>query len=91
MKLFKNFKEVSSIKTNYAAEALSGGTLLGVRGPDFVCFYDWGSGKVYPRALYCSCQSFAFTCNTSAKGSDMQSLSSGAQGMKLWLIVRLWL
>lgn len=46
MKLFKNFKEVSSIKTSYAAEALSGGTLLGVRGSDFVCFYDWASGKV---------------------------------------------
>ena len=51
MKLFKNFKEVSSIKTNYAAEALSGGSLLGVRGPDFVCFYDWGSGKVCLQAI----------------------------------------
>lgn len=46
MKLYKNFKEVTSIKTNYAAEALSGGTLLGIRGSDFVCFYDWASGKV---------------------------------------------
>ena len=46
VKLYKNFKEVTSIKTNYAAEGLSGGTLLGVRGSDFVCFYDWASGKV---------------------------------------------
>ncbi len=46
MKLFKNFKEANAIKTNFAAEALSGGSLLGVRGADFVCFYDWGSGKV---------------------------------------------
>lgn len=46
VKLYKNFKEVASIKTGYAAEALSGGTLLGVRGSDFVCFYDWVSGKV---------------------------------------------
>ncbi|KAL3136098.1 hypothetical protein ABBQ32_007120 [Trebouxia sp. C0010 RCD-2024] len=49
VKLFKNFKEVSSIKTSYAAEALSGGTLLGVRGSDFVCFYDWASGKLIRR------------------------------------------
>ena len=48
VKLYKNFKEVTSIKTNYAAEGLSGGTLLGVRGSDFVCFYDWTSGKVGP-------------------------------------------
>lgn len=46
VKLFKNFKEANAIKTNFAAEALSGGSLLGVRGSDFVCFYDWGSGKV---------------------------------------------
>ena len=46
MKLFKNFKEANAIKTNFTAEALSGGSLLGVRGSDFVCFYDWGSGKV---------------------------------------------
>lgn len=46
VKLFKNFKETNAIKTNFAAEALSGGSLLGVRGSDFVCFYDWGSGKV---------------------------------------------
>ena len=51
VKLYKNFKEVTSIKTNYAAEALSGGTLLGVRGSDFVCFYDWASGKVRPSSL----------------------------------------
>ena len=46
IKLFKNFKESTAIKTSFAAEALCGGSLLGVRGSDFVCFYDWGSGKV---------------------------------------------
>ena len=46
VKLFKNFKESNAIKTNFAAEALSGGSLLGIRGSDFVCFYDWASGKV---------------------------------------------
>lgn len=49
IKLFKNFKEASAIKTNFTAEALSGGSLLGVRGSDFVCFYDWGSGKLIRR------------------------------------------
>lgn len=47
VKLFKNFKEASAIKTNFAAEAISGGSLLAVRSTDFVCFYDWGSGKVH--------------------------------------------
>ncbi|DBB15486.1 TPA: hypothetical protein ACH3X3_003709 [Trebouxia sp. C0006] len=49
VKLFKNFKEANAIKNNFAAEALSGGSLLGVRGSDFVCFYDWGSGKLIRR------------------------------------------
>ena len=63
VKLYKNFKEVTSIKTNYAAEGLSGGTLLGVRGSDFVCFYDWASGKVGPTSFTVSgCQLAGSIC-----------------------------
>ena len=46
MKLYKNFKETNAIKLNFAAEAISGGSLLAIRGTDFVSFYDWGSGQV---------------------------------------------
>ena len=46
MKLYKNFKETNAIKLNFSAEAISGGSLLAIWGTDFVCFYDWGSGKV---------------------------------------------
>jgi hypothetical protein len=42
----RNFKEALTIKTPFAAEAIYGGQLLGVRGQDFVCFYDWATGKV---------------------------------------------
>ena len=65
VKLFKNFKEANAIKNNFAAEALSGGSLLGVRGSDFVCFYDWGSGKVRLRLqtshLYRPCYIWCYT------------------------------
>lgn len=49
VKLYKNFKETNAIKISYAAEAISGGSLLAIRGTDFVCFYDWGSGKMVRR------------------------------------------
>ena len=46
VKVHRNFKEALTIKTPFAAEAIYGGQLLGVRGQDFVCFYDWATGKV---------------------------------------------
>ena len=46
VKVHRSFKEALTIKTSFAAEAIYGGQLLGVRGPDFVCFYDWATGKV---------------------------------------------
>lgn len=49
IKLFKNFKEADVIRTPFAAEGIHGGSLLGVRGSDFVCFYDWFTGKIIRR------------------------------------------
>ena len=68
VKLFKNFKESNAIKTNFAAEALSGGSLLGIRGSDFVCFYDWASGKASISAsalLHSTCCSAAVLLQSS--------------------------
>lgn len=30
---------------NYVVEGVFGGRLLGVRGSDFICFYDWNDFK----------------------------------------------
>ena len=57
MKIFKNFKEVSRIKTGFAAEAIYGGALLGIQGADFIAFYDWASGSVSPAAIMAPSQS----------------------------------
>lgn len=48
VKVYKNFKETSSLRLGYGAEGLHGGTLLAVRSADFVCFYDWATSKVRP-------------------------------------------
>ncbi|OQS01905.1 coatomer subunit beta' [Thraustotheca clavata] len=40
--LFKNFTEAKTLKpTQCSAEGLFGGTLVGIRGPDCIAFYDW--------------------------------------------------
>lgn len=49
VKVHRNFKEALTIKVAFTAEAIYGGQLLGVKGQDFVVFYDWATGKV--RAL----------------------------------------
>ena len=46
MKIFKNFKEVQTLKPGFSPEHIFGGALLGVAGSDFVCFYDWALAKV---------------------------------------------
>eukprot|EP00727_Mastigamoeba_balamuthi_P006449 m51a1_g2424 Coatomer subunit beta' A (942) ;mRNA; f:812330-815630 len=48
VKIFKNFKEALVLKTNFTAEGLFGGALLGVRSSRFVMFYDW-EGRVVRR------------------------------------------
>ncbi len=45
VKIFRNFKETASLKLGFAVEEIYGGALLGVRGADFICFYDWLSAK----------------------------------------------
>lgn len=46
VKVHRNFKEALTIKVPFAAEAIYGGALLGVRASDFIVFYDWATGKV---------------------------------------------
>lgn len=46
VKIHRNFKEALTIRTGFAAEAIHGGQLLGVRAQDFIVFYDWATGKV---------------------------------------------
>jgi len=45
IKIFKNFKESTSLKLNFPSEGIFGGALIGVRSTDFIDFFDWDSGK----------------------------------------------
>ncbi|KAL2911344.1 Coatomer subunit beta' [Polyrhizophydium stewartii] len=48
IRLFKGFKEKPAggvIKPSFGAEAIFGGTLLGVRSSSFVIFYDWDTAR----------------------------------------------
>ncbi|KAK9477576.1 coatomer WD associated region-domain-containing protein [Lipomyces japonicus] len=62
IKVYKNFKELSPghIQFSYNAEGIFGGTLLGVKGSDWVGLYDWESGvlvrriDVIPNEIYWS-------------------------------------
>ncbi|KAL4457362.1 hypothetical protein ABPG75_012227 [Micractinium tetrahymenae] len=49
IKVHRNFKEALTIKVPFSAEAIYGGQLLGVKGQDFIVFYDWATGKVVRR------------------------------------------
>jgi|TARA_B100000482_G_scaffold192307_1_gene179932 hypothetical protein len=45
VKIFKNFKEHRTIKAPISSsEGLFGGACIAVRGPDCICFFDWGEG-----------------------------------------------
>ncbi|EMC93341.1 hypothetical protein BAUCODRAFT_237789 [Baudoinia panamericana UAMH 10762] len=63
VKIFRNFKPKSgdgSVNVGFAADGLSGGVLLGVKGQGGIGFFDWESGKlvrrieVEPRNVYWS-------------------------------------
>jgi len=61
VKIFKNFVEKSGgLDVTFAADGLSGGVLLGVKGQGGVSFYDWASGglvrriEVDPKQVYWS-------------------------------------
>ena len=49
VKIMKNFNEKQVIRPAFPAEAIYGGALLSIRSADFVCFYDWATGKVIRR------------------------------------------
>jgi coatomer subunit beta' len=49
VKIHKNFKEALTIRLGFAAEAIHGGRLLGVRTSEFIVFYDWGTGAIVRR------------------------------------------
>lgn len=60
VKIFRNFKERSVLNVGFAAEGLSGGILLGVKGQGGIGLFDWDSGalvrriEVEPKSVYWS-------------------------------------
>ncbi|KAL5105903.1 Coatomer subunit beta [Taenia crassiceps] len=48
-KIFKNFKEVKSVKMDFGADQIFGGHLLGVRSVAGFTFYDWSTGVLVRR------------------------------------------
>eukprot|EP00794_Sanderia_malayensis_P015194 gene15194-16762_t len=60
VKLFKNFKERKSFKPDFGAENIYGGSLLGVKSPSGLSFYDWETTElirrieIQPKSLYWS-------------------------------------
>ena len=51
VQIFRNFKEAAAVRTGFSAEAIHGGTLLGVRTADYIVFYDWATAKVHDNWL----------------------------------------
>lgn len=49
VKIFKNFKELSSIDLVYSAEKIYGGSLLTIKSEGFVSFYDWETSELVRR------------------------------------------
>ncbi|KAK7207143.1 coatomer WD associated region-domain-containing protein [Myxozyma melibiosi] len=51
IKVYKNFKELSSghIQFDFNSDGIFGGTLLGVKGSDWVAFFDWDTGLLVRR------------------------------------------
>ncbi|EGC32525.1 hypothetical protein DICPUDRAFT_49561 [Dictyostelium purpureum] len=49
IKIFKNFKETHSFKPAFSAEGIFGGSLLGVKSNDTLCFYSWDSADIIRR------------------------------------------
>jgi len=42
--VYKDFKETLQFRPDFQAEGIFGGLLVGVKGQDSVCFYDWERG-----------------------------------------------
>jgi len=49
IKLFKKFKEVRSMRLQFAAEGIFGGHLLGIKSEEFIDFYDWDELRIVRR------------------------------------------
>lgn len=51
VKIFKSFKErpTGYLNVPFNASKIFGGTLLGIKGDEFVAFYDWDTGKLVRR------------------------------------------
>ncbi|CAJ1394513.1 unnamed protein product [Effrenium voratum] len=47
--VFQDFKESFSFKPQFTVEEIFGGRLLGIRGGDFICFYDWTEYRLVRR------------------------------------------
>jgi len=47
--VFQDFKESFSFKPPFVVDEIFGGRLIGVRGGDFVCFYDWAEYRLVRR------------------------------------------
>eukprot|EP00443_Scrippsiella_acuminata_P048523 CAMPEP_0115188384 /NCGR_PEP_ID=MMETSP0270-20121206/10982_1 /TAXON_ID=71861 /ORGANISM="Scrippsiella trochoidea, Strain CCMP3099" /LENGTH=952 /DNA_ID=CAMNT_0002601563 /DNA_START=72 /DNA_END=2930 /DNA_ORIENTATION=- len=47
--VFQDFKESFSFKPPFSVDELFGGRLIGVRGGDFICFYDWSEYRLIRR------------------------------------------
>ncbi|CAH0558281.1 unnamed protein product [Brassicogethes aeneus] len=60
VKIFKNFKEKKNFKSDFGAESIFGGYLLGVKSVSGLSFYDWETLdlvrriEIQPRAVYWS-------------------------------------
>eukprot|EP01087_Luapelamoeba_hula_P020714 TRINITY_DN711_c0_g1_i2.p1 TRINITY_DN711_c0_g1~~TRINITY_DN711_c0_g1_i2.p1 ORF type:complete len:938 (+),score=169.54 TRINITY_DN711_c0_g1_i2:26-2839(+) len=46
IKIYNNFKETKAIRPSFSAEAIYGGSLLGIRSNNFICFYDWNGNVI---------------------------------------------
>jgi coatomer subunit beta' len=47
--VFVDFKEAFSFKPSFAVEEIYGGRLLGVRGAEYICFFDWTEYRLIHR------------------------------------------
>jgi len=47
--VYQDFKESFSFKPPFVVDEIFGGRLIGVRGGDFICFYDWSEYRLIRR------------------------------------------
>lgn len=62
VKVFKNFQERLQLRIDFPIEGLHGGALIGARGADFVCFYDWNDGRLVRRIDVGACLAYFARC-----------------------------